>query len=287
MQPIGPRTDPAPSRWSYRMQRIMLRPLYRRLIKVGLPLALTVGLVGSFFADANNRAAIGQAYENARQTIINRPEFMVQSLEIDGASPELDKIIRARFPYDLPITSFDIELDALRLAIETIPAVADASLRVQKGGALTVAVKEREPAVLWRTRDALNVVDVEGVSIATLPARTDAPQLPLIVGRGASDYVPEALDILAASAPLKDRVRGLVRVGERRWDLVFDRDQRIMLPEKGPVEALERVIALDHAQDLLERDVVAVDMRMGERPTVRMNERAVEGWREISNNAVN
>lgn len=283
MQPVGPRTDPAPSRWSYRMQRVMLHPFYRRLIKVGLPMAVALALIVSFFADPTNRAAIGQAYENTRQKIINRPEFMVQALEIDGASAELDKIIRARFPYDLPISSFDIELDALRLAIETIPAVADASLRVQKGGALTVAVKEREPVVLWRTHDALNVVDHEGVSIATLPVRTDAPQLPLIAGHGAADHVDEALAIFAASTPLKDRVRGLVRMGERRWDLVLDREQRIMLPETQPVMAVERVIALAQAQDLLDRDVVVVDMRMNDRPTVRMNARAIDGWRETAN----
>ncbi|MFD2844725.1 cell division protein FtsQ/DivIB [Paracoccus cavernae] len=56
-------------------------------------------------------------------------------------------------------------------------------------------------------------------------------------------------------------MRGLERVGERRWDLVLDRGQRIMLPVDGPLPALERVIALDKAQDVLGRDVAVVDMR--------------------------
>ena len=48
------------------------------------------------------------------------------------------------------------------------------------------------------------------------------------------------------------RLRGLVRVGERRWDVVLDREQRIMLPEQNPIGAVERGIVLSDLQDLLE-----------------------------------
>jgi cell division protein FtsQ len=51
---------------------------------------------------------------------------------------------------------------------------------------------------------------------------------------------------------------------------VLDRNQRIMLPVEQPVVALERLIALDQAQDLLARDVVAVDLRLQRRPSLRL-----------------
>jgi cell division protein FtsQ len=60
-------------------------------------------------------------------------------------------------------------------------------------------------------------------------------------------------------------------MGERRWDMVLDRDQRILLPETDPVAAMHRVVALDQAQDMLARDVSLVDMRLGSRPTLRLN----------------
>ena len=59
-------------------------------------------------------------------------------------------------------------------------------------------------------------------------------------------------------------------MGERRWDLVLDRDQRILLPEADPVRAVERVIALDQADQLLDRDVLAVDLRSERRPVLRL-----------------
>lgn len=47
------------------------------------------------------------------------------------------------------------------------------------------------------------------------------------------------------------------------------------------MRALERVLALNEAQDMLERDVAVIDMRLGERPTLRMTADAVENWWRI------
>ena len=84
---------------------------------------------------------------------------------------------------------------------------------------------------------------------------------------------------------LAPRLRGLVRMGERRWDVVLDRGQRILLPEEAPVQALERVIALDGAQDILSRDITRIDMRLGARPTVKMSEHAAGEWWDIRHEA--
>ncbi len=63
-------------------------------------------------------------------------------------------------------------------------------------------------------------------------------------------------------------------MGERRWDLVLDRDQVIRLPEADPVAALRRVMALDATDGLLARDVAVVDLRDPDRPMLRLTEHA-------------
>jgi cell division protein FtsQ len=126
------------------------------------------------------------------------------------------------------------------------------------------------------------MIDADGVQSGTVVSRGDRPDLPLIAGDGAEQNIREALDLYAGAGPLRDRVRGLVRMGERRWDIVLDRDQRMMLPGDGAVAAFDRVIALDIAQDMLERDVTIVDMRNADRPTLRMNEDAAAALRRVS-----
>jgi cell division protein FtsQ len=114
------------------------------------------------------------------------------------------------------------------------------------------------------------MLDATGHRVAGLAARADRPDLPLIAGQGADAATPEALDLLSAARPLAARLRGLVRVGQRRWDVVLDRDQRLMLPAENPVAALERLIALDQAEDLLSRDILSVDLRLASRPVLRL-----------------
>jgi hypothetical protein len=95
---------------------------------------------------------------------------------------------------------------------------------------LQVIVTEREPVADLAHRGRADAGDDTGHRVASLLARSDRPDLPLIAGEGA-DAAAEALEVLAAAGPLIPRLRGLVRVGDRRWDLVLDRDQRILLPD--------------------------------------------------------
>ena len=281
MPQVSPRIDPAPSRWSYRMQRLMLTPLYRNLLRVGLPFAICFGAVSFYMADESRRDAVVQGVADLREQFETRPEFMVNLLAIDGASTSVAEDIREVVQLDFPISSFDLELDGILAIIRDLPAVEDARLRVRSGGVLQVEVTERVPAVLWRTAQGLAVLDATGMVTGPAATREDYATLPLIAGEGADGHVTEALDLVRAAGPLGGRLRGLVRVGERRWDVVLDRGQRILLPEDAPVQALERVIALGQVHDMLERDLVAVDMRLAQRPTIRMNEPAVEQWRDL------
>ncbi|SFD54441.1 cell division protein FtsQ/DivIB [Roseivivax sediminis] len=274
------RTDPAPSRLRYRMQRMMLTPLYRLILRVGIPLAVTFGAATLWLSQPATQERIALAWSDLKAVVQERPEFMVKLMAVDGASDALAENVRDALAVNLPISSFHLDLDAMREAVVALPAVKSAHLRIRQGGTLQIAVTERVPAVLWRTATGLTLVDEEGVGVGPAVARSAHPGLPVIAGTGADAAVGEAIALFEAAAPIRDRLRGLVRKGERRWDVVLDRGQRIMLPEEGAVSALERAIAMDDAVDLLARDLVAVDLRLAQRPTLRMTDHALEElWR--------
>ncbi|MFY0682573.1 MAG: cell division protein FtsQ/DivIB [Thalassovita sp.] len=282
MQPVTPpRRDPAPSRWSYRLQRLMLTPFIRSILRVGLPMATAFGIGALYFSYQDNRDDFRLWLVDIRNEIQTREEFMVRLMAIDGAGDSVSEDIREILPIDFPVSSFDLDLDAMRLTIAELPAVKDVSVRIRHG-LLQVTVTERVPALVWRGRDGLSLLDVNGFYVGQAGTRLDHANLPLIAGEGADNAAPEALALIHAAGPLQDRLRGLVRMGDRRWDLVLDRGQRILLPESNPVQALERVIAVHQAQDVMSRDLAMVDMRIGMRPTIRMNTAAVEQWWRIN-----
>jgi cell division protein FtsQ len=267
--------DPAPSKWAYRKQRWLLTPYVRTFLVKGLPTLAILGGVALWFSHEPNRLALIGQLTHLREEFEARPEFRVSLARVEGASDDLAEAVRAKLALPLPMSSFDIDLDAARDRIEALDAVKKADLRVRSGGVLQVVITERMPVAIWRTEDGLTLVDETGHRVAGLLARADRADLPLIAGEGADRDTPEALELMAAAGPLTPRIRGLVRVGERRWDLVLDRDQRVLLPEDNPVQALERLLALDHAQDLMNRDILTVDLRSDHRPTLRLTPHAL------------
>ncbi|MEM9638542.1 MAG: cell division protein FtsQ/DivIB [Pseudomonadota bacterium] len=273
--------DPAPSRWAWRMQRLMLTPAFLLMLRAGVPMALTFGAATWWLSEDANREMIRNTVAEARASFETRPEFMVQLMAIDGGDDDLAQDIREVVPLNFPISSFDLDLTQIRNTIAELAPVKTVGVRIRPGGVLQVDVTPRTPVAIWRSRDGLTLVDITGAHLGGLDKRMDRPDLLVIAGEGAEGNVKEALNLYRAAAPLGGRLRGIVRMGERRWDVVLDRGQRILLPEEGAVEALERVIALDAAQDVLARDVVRVDMRLGARPTVQMSEQAATLWWEI------
>ncbi|MEO8531168.1 MAG: cell division protein FtsQ/DivIB, partial [Deltaproteobacteria bacterium] len=179
-------------------------------------------------------------------------------------------IIRAKLSLRFPVSSFELDLPALQSVITALPAVKTAELRLKTGGVLEIDVTEREPAVVYRSDSEVMLLDGAGAKVMTIGARLERPDLPLISGPGAENAVPEALTLLAAAGPLRPRIRGLIRMGDRRWDLVLAPNIRVMLPEAHPEIALEQILAFEQAQNLLDRAVTAVDFRNPARPTVRL-----------------
>ncbi len=269
------RRDPAPSKWAYRTQRMLLRPYVRMFLRHGLPMLVLVGGVTLWLSDEGRRLAVVTTLTDLREEFEARPEFRVSLARVEGASDDLAEAVRSRLGLALPMSSFDIDLDAVRARVEALDAVLRADVRVRSGGVLQIVITERVPVAIWRTEAGLTLVDDTGHRVAGLVARSDRPDLPLIAGEGADRATPEALDLITAAGPLAPRIRGLVRMGDRRWDVVLDRDQRVLLPEKNPVQAMERLLALDHVQDIMNRDILTVDLRSDHRPTLRLTPNAL------------
>ncbi|MEX0369394.1 MAG: cell division protein FtsQ/DivIB [Tateyamaria sp.] len=275
------RPDPAPSRWSWRLQRLMLTPGIRLLLRAGVPFALSLGAASWWLSDPDTQAAIQATVAEARASIEQRPEFMVNLMAIDGADSDLSEAIRVAVPLDFPVSSFDLDPAAIRTTVLGLAPVKEASVRIRPGGVLQVDITPRIPVAIWRRPEGLTLIDADGALVRAVPQRGVRPDLPLIAGDGAAAHVTEAMELVAAGAPLGDRMRGLVRLGDRRWDVVLDRNQRIMLPANGAVQALERVIALDGVDEVLKRDVARIDLRLPDRPTVRMTDYSTEEWWRI------
>ncbi len=280
-RPKPVRRDPAPSRLRYRLNRMWLRPGYRRAANFGLPMLAGVLAAWTLAAQLDVRERASALIASVHEKIVDRPQFTISAITVPDVSRDLAEQIRVAAFVRLPASSLELDVNAVRERIEALDAVDRARVRALPSGVLEIRAVERVPVVVWRAPDGIELLDQNGVRVAEVDSRMRRPDLPLIAGAGAAAHVPEALELLRLADPVGARVRGLVRVGERRWDLMLDRDQRVQLPAAEPVAALARVMALEASEQLLKRDVAVVDMRDPSRPMLRPTERATAEMKRV------
>ena len=272
---MPPSHDPAPSRALYRLQRLWLTPTIRFFVHVGLPLLALAWVGWQLAQDPKVRAAVAERVEAVRDSVAGHPALMVERVELGPMSPGIAPLVRAALDIRVPASAMDLDIGALHDKVLALDAVKSASLRVEGMGVLRVDVVERTPVLLWWTDGGLQLLDAEGVRMGPADQRADWPDLPLVSGTGADKRVAEAQELIARARPVADQLRGLVRVGERRWTLVLRNGIDIMLPEEGAAAALSRVMALHAAEDVLNRHLLAVDMRDRRRPILRLTPEAL------------
>jgi cell division protein FtsQ len=271
------RPGPGPSRLAYRLARIWNKAWLRRAVLL-VPV-LCLGLVAGRLAMS---PAVAAWVESRREAVVAalsaRPEFAVRGFHVNGASAALERAVAAVVELPPGASSLTLDVAAVQARVAALGGVRSARVALGSDGILRIAVDERVPEALWRPGGdgALVLLDRDGVAIGPAGARADHPALPVVIGEGAPAAVAEALALFRSAPELRPRLRALVRVGGRRWNLALDGGLTVMLPEAQPEPALARLMALHHGEELLERDLAVIDMRLGDRPTLRLTPRALE-----------
>jgi len=166
---------------------------------------------------------------------------------------------------------FNFNVAAARKRIMALPAIGDVQIRKIYPSKLLVQVSEVTPVARWRINGATFIIDGKGNQIANATPADDT--LPLVIGDGAANDARAMIETLGAYPDLTKGLAALSRIGDRRWDLIYDNGLRIRLPENGLGEAL---VQLEDAQikfRLLDRDLVLIDMRVAGQMALRLAKR--------------
>ena len=268
--------DPAPSIISYRLMRLMLIPRLRLILTLGIPSLIIFCGTLILFLNINVHENIEALKKDLKRALVERPEFMIKVASVDGASDELAHEIREIMPLDFPLSYFDLDIKYLHKVLNDIPAVASAAIKVTVSGVLQIDISERIPAFIWRKDDVISVIDEKGEFIRLATSRLDYPELPLVVGEAANLSIADISSLMEDNQYFLDQVRAFVRVGERRWDLVLDNNLRIMLPQAEFLAAFDRLMLMSESGSLFSNQLSSIDMRLVERPTVRVGAASVD-----------
>jgi cell division protein FtsQ len=160
-----------------------------------------------------------------------------------------------------------------RARLLTNPWIAEATVLKLYPGRLRIEIKERQPFALWQKDGRVALIAADGTVLEQGVPRRFA-SLPRVVGRGAEQAGREFLGVLARYPAIAQTVEASVLVAERRWNLHLKGGVEVLLPEAEPEQALTTLLDLERSKKLLSRDIVAIDLRLADRVTVRLSDAA-------------
>lgn len=199
--------------------------------------------------------------------------FSIDSVTIAG----LKSLTPAEILHDAGVSGRNslvlLDPGALRARLKAVPLVEDVSVRKLFPNDLHITVTERDAAAVWQKDGQLSLVSTDGTPIdAVRDDRFNA--LPFVVGDGANGRIGEFQALLAAAGELRDKVRAGILVGQRRWTLQMESGIEVQLPELDAVDTMKRLADIERQSHILEKDVLAIDLRIPGRITARLSEDA-------------
>ena len=216
-----------------------------------------------------------EAFKDVRDAAANAAGFRIVSVALAGQHHiSREDVLAAAGVTDTTSLLF-LDVEQTRERLKSNPWIADATVLKLYPGELQIGIREREAFALWQKNGQVSVIADDGTVLEPYVAPR-LIELPLVVGRGAETRAKEFLALLDRYPDLRASVRATVLVGERRWNLRLKNGIDVRLPETDIAPALERLVALDKEKTLTTRDIVAIDLRLPDRVTVRLSEAAAQ-----------
>jgi cell division protein FtsQ len=169
----------------------------------------------------------------------------------------------------------DFSPSQARAQLEQLPWVGDAVVERRLPDTIYIRLIERQPMALWQRGQRLFLIDERG-SVLSDHDLGRYPRLPILVGDDAPAHAKELFALLAAEPVIGARVEAATWIGGRRWDLHLNNGVDIRLPQDGAPAALHQLATLEARTPFLDRDVLAIDLRLPDRLVVRTSPAGAE-----------
>ena len=233
-------------------------------LKVLIGLLVVGGLTGVYLSPVGQTSI--QFAQRAWGLFSERAHWQLEQVIVEGHKRTDRKTIMNVLNINQGQNMASISLNQVRQQLLTLPWIKDVIVERHLPGTLIIQITEKIPIALWQNNQAYLPLDETGATIKDnklLPA-----DLILVVGSDAPEQTLSLLGALEKVPSINSLVRSAVRVEKRRWNLRLSDAEtglEIMLPEVNFDKALERLAEKDKKENLLRKNLQAIDLRLSYR----------------------
>jgi cell division protein FtsQ len=237
--------------------------------------ALVVGGVTNFIVRAEVMERSALWFDEKQQDLAEVFGLTVQQISVVGRDKTSGDDILRVLDVERGDSILGVDPLAARERLETLGWIESASVMRRYPDELFIEITERRPYARWQINGKTGVIDRTG-ALVSMKDEPDFRYLPKVVGDGANENAAELFDMLAQTPELFTRLESAVRIRDRRWNLEFKNEVMVLLPENGASQAWKQLYQIQNEQKILDKDVVAIDLRGKDRMYVRLKEEAAK-----------
>ncbi|WNV09060.1 cell division protein FtsQ/DivIB [Tardiphaga sp. 709] len=258
----------------------MLERYVPRRVGIAATVLMLTGSVAFGVVKGGHVDEVVAAFQDTRNAAANAAGFRIASVILNGRKQLTQDEILAIGGVNGRSSLFFLDAAAVRDKLKANPWIADANVLKLYPNRLQIDVTERTAFALWQEDGRLSVIADDGAVLENYVSRRFM-SLPLVVGKGADSNARDFLALLDRYPQVRSVTKAAIFVGERRWNLRLKDGLDIRLPEIDVGNALAMLSKLDKEDRLFSRDIVAIDMRLSDRLTVRLSEDAAKAREDL------
>jgi cell division protein FtsQ len=251
-----------------------------RRVGIAATAMMLLGSVALGVVKGDHLEEVTEFLSDTRNAAANAAGFRIASVTLNGRKQLTQDEILAIGGVNGRSSLLFLDAAVVRDRLKTNPWIADANVLKLYPDRLQIDVTERTAFALWQQDGRLAVVADDGAVLENYVSKRFVT-LPLVVGKGADTRARDFLALLDRYPQVRAVTRAAILVGERRWNLRLKDGLDVRLPENDVGNALAMLSQLDKEDHLFSKDIVAIDLRLSDRLTVRLSEDAAKARDEL------
>ena len=262
-------TDPAPSKLSYKLNRLFYK-LWFKILLIFILLILSGMLAKKFiYQNIDLSAEIKFFWEGGSELYKDLTELSISRIIVSGAQEPLKEEIIMLIKNVANEEFSALKAQSLREKIKEIKKVKEAIVKFSTDGLVIVDVVQRKQAAVYLNNNLYEVLDSNGVVLSISSDYRGLSRFPLIVGKFGSKNIPDLLNLVNEIGLYGSEVLYYEWVGERRWDVHMKSNLVFKLPENNMSRGVELMRMFLRETNNYPRPLVSIDLRNLDKPIIK------------------
>ena len=138
---------------------------------------------------------------------------------------------------------FLADLEGIRQKLAPIDCIALIGVSRALPNKLEVVIKPKQQIAIWQNNKQFYFIAEDG-SILKIRNSKNLQDFIIILGEKAPAHTVALLKVIKQDHEIYSKIVSAIWIGDRRWNIIFDNDTEVMLPENGYDQAWQKFLEL-------------------------------------------